>query len=337
MYDIIIIGAGVSGFAGAMYAGRLNMKTLVLGEIPGGVIITTDTVENYPGFKKLTGQELADNIRNHAMEYDVDFVQEKVSKVTKKKDCISVEAAGKKYQGKTILFATGTKHRKLNIPGEKEFENKGVHVCALCDGFFFKDKVVAVIGGSDSAAKEALVLNQMAKKVYIIYRGDKIRPEPVNMERVNKAKKIEIINNTNVLEVKGDKMVTSIVLDKAFKGKKELKLSGIFTSIGLIPLSDLAKDLGVKLNKKKEIIINRNAETNIPGVYAAGDIGDTKFKQAITGVAEAVLGAYSAYEYVNTHEFVCPTDSHSVSNKRPKIKKKNSKVKKDLKNKNVSP
>src|SRR3989344_2972846 len=250
-YDIIIIGGGVSGFSAAMYSGRLAMKPLLFGDLMGGIITTTDEVSNYPGFKKLTGIELADKIKEHA----------------------------------------------------EEFANKGVHYCALCDSFAYKNKVTAIIGGSDTAAKDALVLAQAGKKVYMIYRGETIRPEHVNLikiENMIKKGKIEIINNTNVVEIKGDSNgVTHIILDKYYKGSKEFQLDGVFIAIGHIALSDLAKDLGVKLNKKGEIKINRNSETNVPGVYAAGDVGDTAFKQAITGVAEAVLASYSAYEHIS--------------------------------------
>ena len=318
VYDIAIVGGGVTGFATAMYAGRLSLKTIIFADQRGGVITTTDDVSNYPGFKKLTGIELAKKIEDHALDYDIAVVDEKVIKVKGLKMCFKVKSGDEKeYMSKTIVFATGTKWRKIQVPGEEEFANKGVHYCALCDGFAYKNKIVAVVGGSDSAAKEALVLTQHAKKVYIIYRGDKIRPEPVNMKKIEdqiKKGKIEIINNSNVKEIKGnDKLgVTSVILDKEYKKSKELKLDGVFIAIGHLALSELAKDLGVKLNQKGEILINRNSETNIPGVYAAGDVGDTRFKQAITGVAEGVLAAYSAYEYVNENDFVCPTDTHNI-------------------------
>ena len=174
-----------------------------------------------------------------------------------------------------------------------------MHYCALCDGAFYRNKVAAVIGGSDSAAKDALVLTQWASKVYMIYRGEKIRPEPVNYERVMANRKIEIIYRTNVKEIKGDKFVNGIVLDSLYKGNSGLKLDAVFVAIGHIALSQLAGKAGVKLNEKGEIMINRNAETNVPGAYAAGDVVDTRFKQAITGVAEGVQAAYSAYEYIN--------------------------------------
>lgn len=305
-YDFVVIGAGVSGLAAGMYGARLGLKTLVLGtthgsELPvGGVITTTDTVENYPGFIKLTGTELAEKIEAHAKSYDlVEIKEEKVESVDKKGKEFVIKTKKAEYVGKTILFATGTKWRKLDVPGAKEFENKGVNFCALCDGPLFKNKITAVIGGSDSAAKDALVLAEPAKKVYIIYRGEQIHPEPVNMERIKANKKIEIVNNANVMEIKGGQFVESIILDKEINGNRELKLDGVFVAIGHIALSDLAKGLGVKLNKSGEIVINhKTSETNIPGVYSAGDVADKPFKQAITGVAEGCTAAYSAFEYI---------------------------------------
>jgi thioredoxin reductase (NADPH) len=307
-YDIIIVGTGVTGWGAAMYAGRMQLKTLIIGDKPGGTIMLTDDVENYPGFKKLTGPELADKIEQHAREYEIDAEDAFVVKASrnKKTEIFTIETKkGATFKTKTIIFATGTKPKKLGIPGEEEYFGKGVHTCALCDGAFYKDKIIGVVGGSDSAAKEALLLTQWGKKVYIIYRRETIRPEPVNMTRIQKKikeGKIEIINNTNVTEVKGEKFVTGIILDKEFNGSKEFALEALFIEIGHIALSDVAKDLGVRLNKKGEIPINRDAETNVSGVYAAGDVGDTRFKQAITGVAEGVLAVYSAYVYINEKE-----------------------------------
>ena len=321
LYDGIIIGGGVVGYAGAMYAGRMQLKTLVLGEILGGTIILTDVVENYPGFIRLTGQELADKLKEHALDYK-DFVEIKEEKVTKIKgvgNCFDVFTSNnKKYRTRTIIFTTGMKHRELGVPGEKEFASKGVHTCMLCDGFFFKNKIVGVVGGSDSAAKEALLGTQWAKKVYIIYRGEKIRPEPINGRRIEqkiKEGKIEIINNTNVKEIKGNDKVTHAIFDRPYKGGTEFKLDGLFIEIGADPQSELAKSLGVKTNEKGEIIIDREAKTNVPGVFAAGDVVDTKFKQAITGAGEAVLAVYSAYTYINTTEMVCPTSDEEIEEK----------------------
>lgn len=310
-YDFIIIGAGGTGLAAAMYGARLGLKTLVLGashgsELPvGGVITTTNIVENYPGFIKLTGEELAKKIEDHARAYpNATIKQEKATSIEKHRSCFSVKTEKAEYEAKTILFATGTKWKKLpdSIKGGKEFENKGVVYCALCDGPLFKNKTVAVIGGSDSAAKDALVAAEHAKKVYIIYRKEKIRAEPVNLKRIEQNKKMEIINNTNITEIKGKDIVQSVMLDKPYKNSNELKLDGVFVAIGHIPLSELAKPLGVEINEKGEIITDKEAKTSMPGIYAAGDVANTPFKQLITGVAEGCIAAHSAYEHVSKNK-----------------------------------
>src|SRR3990172_10031380 len=307
-YDLIVIGAGGSGLAGAMYAARLGLRTLVLGhtsstELPiGGVITTTHVVENYPGFTRISGPELARKIEEHTRDYTlVTIKSEKVFSIKKSKNSFSVKTNKSEYHTKTILFATGTKWKKLpeSVSGSRKFENKGISYCALCDGPLFKNKFVAVIGGSDSAAKDALLLTEYAKKVYIVYRGNEIHPESINMERIKKNRKIEIVNNANLTRVNGNKFVNSVLLDKKHRGSNELKVSGVFVAIGHIPLSDLAKPLGVRLNKAGEIKINHmTSETNVPGVFAAGDVTDKQFKQLITGVADACTAAYSAYEYI---------------------------------------
>lgn len=312
-YDFIILGAGVTGLAAAMYAARLGLKTLCLGashgsELPlGGVITTTNVVENYPGFIKISGAELADKIREHAQSYELVTIKpEKALDVKKNGKCFQIKTQKGEYTGKALLFATGTVWRRLGVPGGKEFENKGVAYCALCDAPLYKNKIVAVIGGSDAAAKDALVLAEHAQKVYVIYRGEKIRPEPVNLKRIESNSKIEIINKTNVLEVKGDSAVKSVVLDRKYNGKSELELNGVFVAIGHIPLSELAKGVGAEINEKGEIIIDhKNSSTNIPGAYAAGDVADTPFKQAITGVAEGCVAAFSAYEHINKERISC--------------------------------
>ena len=312
-YDFLIIGAGGVGLAAAMYSARLGLKTLVLGTISGteapvgGVITTTHVVENYPGFITLTGEDLAKKLEDHARSYDlVDIKVEKAIDVKKLKSCFIVKTEKGEYKTKTILFATGTKWKTLNIPGSKEFENKGVSYCALCDAPLYKNKILGLVGGSDSAAKDAMVLTEHAEKVYIIYRGDQIHPEPINMDRVNQNKKIEIINNTNILKIKGSQFIEEVIFDKSYKKSKEFKLQGLFIAIGHIVLSDLAQPLKLKLNKKGEIMTDKEAKTNIPGVFAAGDVADTPFKQLITGVAEGCIAAYSAYEHITKEKvLVC--------------------------------
>jgi len=310
-YDFVILGGGGTELAAAMYGARLGLKALVLGfshgsELPiGGVITTTNIVENYPGFTKLSGPEIAKKIEEHARSYKgATIKEEKALEIKKEKNCFKIKTEKSTYSAKTILFATGTKWKKLDVPGSKEYENKGIAYCALCDAPLFRNKIVGLVGGSDSAAKDALVLAEYAKKVYIIYRGEQIHPEPINLERVKANKKIEIINKTNVTEVKGKQFIESVMLDKSYKGKKEFKLQGLFIAIGHTVLSDLAKPLKVKLNKKREIVTDKEAKTNVSGVFAAGDVADTPFKQLITGVAEGCVAAHSAYEYVTNNKVV---------------------------------
>ncbi|OIO24469.1 hypothetical protein AUJ14_06300 [Candidatus Micrarchaeota archaeon CG1_02_55_22] len=301
-FDTVIIGGGVAGFAAAMYAGRFNMKTAVVAENWGGTIVLTDTVENYPGFKKLSGQELADKIKAHALEYGVELVQERVTSVERCGESFRVTHAKGVLETKTVVFATGTKWRKLGVKGEEEYSNKGVHYCALCDGYFYKGKNVVIVGGGDSAAKESLTLAGLAGNVTILVRGAELKAEPINLERVRKAKNVSVRTNVAIQEVKGNgKNVTSVML-KADKGVEELAIDGVFVEIGHLPVSELAAKLGVKTDKRNEIMIDRLSNTNLEGVYACGDVADSPFKQAITGVGEAVNAAYSAYQYVSSRE-----------------------------------
>jgi len=309
-YDLIILGAGGAGLAAAMYGARLGLNVLTLGfshgsELPiGGVITTTNIVENYPGFLKLSGTEIAKKIEDQTRSYEnVTIKEEKATDIQESHGNFCVKTNKSEYSGKTIIFATGTKWRKLDVPGSKEFENKGIAYCALCDGPLFKDKTVAVLGGSDSAAKDALLLSEYAKKVFIIYRKEKIRAEPINLKRIEENNKIEIINNTQITEIKGSQFMDSVVLDKEYHGNKILNLDGLFIAIEHIVLSDLSKELGVKLYEKGEIIIDhKDSSTNIPGVFAAGDVADKPFKQLITGVAEGCTAAYSAYLYLTKNK-----------------------------------
>ncbi|MFX1301487.1 MAG: NAD(P)/FAD-dependent oxidoreductase, partial [Promethearchaeota archaeon] len=282
----------------AMYAGRMKLKTILIGFPPGGVIATTDWIENYPGFISLSGKELADKITAHAKEYDIELMQDNVTDVRKEDGIFSIHTAFSEYRAKTVIFSTGTHYRKLKVPGADIFEGKGVQFCGLCDGPMFQNKSLAVVGGGDSAAKEALILTQWAQRIYIIARGDRLKAEPINLERVSQNQKITLILNTNVTGIEGGERVEKVLLDRAFHGNKELAVQGVFIAIGSVPLSELAKKLGVNTNSKGEIVINRQTETNIKGVFAAGDVTDTEFKQAITGVAEGVLAVYQAYKYI---------------------------------------
>ncbi|MFX1443792.1 MAG: NAD(P)/FAD-dependent oxidoreductase [Promethearchaeota archaeon] len=294
IYDIIVLGGGPTAIGCAIYAARFAMDVLIIGKTFGGLIATTHIVENYPGITSVSGLGFTEMFREHMQSLNISYISDEINSIEKQNDHFILHSFFQKFKAYSICIATGSVRRKLGIPGEEEFAGKGVSYCATCDGPFFKDKVVCVIGGSDSAAKEALFLAQNAKKVYIIYRGEEIRAEPINKKRVYKNEKIEIIYKTNVAEIKGDNSVKSVIFDNG----KEFKVDGVFIEIGSIPNSDLAKRIGVNTNEKGEIIINRKSETNIPGIFAAGDVADAPFKQAITGVAEGVIAAYSAFDYL---------------------------------------
>ena len=295
-YDIAIIGTGIVGLAGAIYARRMNLKTIVFGNERGGTLAKTHVVENYPGFISLTGPELMDKILEHAKSYDPTIIMRNVVKITRQKLCFKIFTKKEQYSAKTLLFATGSIWKELKVPGEEEFKNKGVHYCASCDGPIYKGKKTAiVVGGADSAVKESLLLSEFFDEVYVLARST-FRPEPINKDRMDQNKKIKGYEGIQIKEIKGDKFANEVILDKPINGSTSLKTDAIFVEIGHIPLSELAINLGVKVNKGKEIIISREARTNVPGIYAAGDVGDLKFKQAITGVGEAVTAIYALYD-----------------------------------------
>lgn len=293
-YDLIVLGGGPTAIGCAIYAARFAMDVLVVGKTFGGLIATTHIVENYPAITSISGQGLMDMFKDHMDSLSIPYISDQIRSINKVDDYFELRSFFQKFKAYSICIATGSERRKLGIPGEEEYAGRGVSYCATCDGPFYKDKVVCVLGGSDSAAKEALFLAQNTKKVYIIYRGEEIRAEPINKKRVLENEKIEIIYKTNVVEIKGEGNVKSVVFDN----DKEFDVDGVFVEIGSIPNSDLAKKIGVETNEKGEIKINRKSETNVPGIFAAGDVADAPFKQAITGVAEGVIAAYSAFDYV---------------------------------------
>jgi thioredoxin reductase (NADPH) len=304
--DVFILGGGVVGLGAAIYAGRLGLESVVVGKLTGGTITKTDVVQNYPGIKSVTGAELANKFMDHAKEYGAKIYSGEVSDVSwnKKRNCFLVKTKKTHYNAKTLLFATGAEWRKLDAPGAKEYENKGVHYCALCDGPLYKNKIVAVVGGGDSAAKEALLMAKYAKRVYVLARST-LKPEPINKKLVDGEKKISVIEGVEVKEVRGGKFVEEIVLSKKVGDSDVLKIDGMFVDIGQVPNSGLVKKIGVKMNKAGEIVVGKESHTNIKGVWAAGDVTDAKFKQAITGVGEAVRAVYGIYEYLKNEKVLC--------------------------------
>src|SRR3989339_1292562 len=217
MYDVIIIGAGPAGLSAAIYSRRFLLKTLIIGQLMGGLLTTTHTVENWPGEKSILGRDLMKKIEEHARSFGAEIKNDQVTELKKTSKGFSITTDESKYETKSVIISTGTIHRHLGVPGEGEYAGRGVSYCATCDGIFFKNKIIAVVGGSDSAVKEALMLTEYAKKVYIIYRKEKLRAEPVSIERVNKKIKegiIEVIYNTNITKINGDgEKIKSLSLD----------------------------------------------------------------------------------------------------------------------------
>ncbi|MFC1750175.1 NAD(P)/FAD-dependent oxidoreductase [Pseudomonadota bacterium] len=308
IYDHLIIGAGCAGASGAMYSARLSMKTAMVAILPGGLITTTHIVENWPGIKEISGPDLAQSLLDHAMSYDVPLLNETVTEIRKatenppegKQSGYIVKTKSNEYMAKTLLLATGTEHKKMGVPGEAELTNKGVSYCALCDSGFVKGKVVGIVGGGDSAAKEALLLSELCEKVYIFVRGEELIAEAPNMKRLKEASNVEIMLKTEITEILGTEKVEKVKL----KSGDEISLEGLFIAIGHYALSDLAKLVGVELTERGEVKVDRNSATNMPGIFAAGDVTDSKFKQAITSAASAVNGAYGAFEYLQSNDVV---------------------------------
>jgi len=299
MYDVIIIGAGFAGYTAAIYSVRYRLTTLVISKEPGGVIVNSREVENYPGFRRISGFELMKKFEEHAKSLGAELVVDEVVGIIKQAGSFKIETRqGENYEAKSVILALGTERRKLDIPGAKEYEGKGVHYCATCDAAFYKDKVVAVIGGGNSAAHSALLLSRFARKVYIIYRREKLRCEPLLYDKINATANIEIIYKTNLTEVKGSKFLEKVRLDNEYKGRKELELDGVFVEIGSIPNSSLAKELGVELTDKHEIVVDEHCRTNIKGVYAAGDVTNTVLRQGIVAAAQGAIAAASAYAFI---------------------------------------
>lgn len=307
MYDLAIIGAGPAGMSAGIYAGRFRMKTLMIAKDIGGTCNTAHLVENYPGYKSISGIELMQKFKEHLDDYKdiVEVKQEEAKGAIKRGNTYEIVTDKGKYEARTIIIASGTRRRKLNIPGEKEFLGKGVSYCATCDAGFFRNKVVGVVGGSNSAVTAALLLAEYAEKVYLIYRKENItRAEPVWVNRMEENKKIEAIYNTNVINIKGDNLIKSIDLDKSYNNSKNLPVDGLFIEIGSYPMMGLAKKLGVKTSEADLVEVDDVGRTNIEGVYAAGDVTTSfgNWKQVIAAAADGAAAATSAYKWISAQK-----------------------------------
>jgi len=302
MYDLIIIGGGPAGLGAAMYAGRYQMKTLVISTEKGGTLFTkAHLVENYLGFKSISGMDLANNFVEHVESYDtVEFYEGLGEKIVKKDGIFEVHSGAKVFEGKTLFLGMGMQHRDLGAENEEKFAGKGVSYCYNCDAPLFKDKTVAVVGGGDSAINGTALLTEYAKKIYLLVRSS-IKAEPVNSERVKKSDKVEIMLKEEVQEILGDDKLTGVKL----KSGKELKVDGLFVEIGYVPSVELIKELDLKTNEWGFIEVNDNRETSVPGVYAGGDIiAQNTIKQAIAAAADGAAGAIAAYKFITTKKMV---------------------------------
>lgn len=294
MNNVIIIGSGPAGLTAAIYLARSGLKPLLIsGEKPGGQLVNTDLIENYPGFKSISGSDLMMATLDQAESLGTEIVYESVRGLSKNADILQVKLSSDDVlEAKTLLIATGASHRCLNVPGEKEFTNKGVSWCATCDGAMYRNKIVAVVGGGNTAIMEALFLSNLASKVYLIHRRDTLRAEKIMQERLFANNKVECIWNSQVREILGDDKVNAIKLDNG----DTLELSGLFIAIGTTPSSEFAKDI-VEIDSEGYIIAD-NTKTSCEGIFAAGDIVSGSLKQAIYAAGQGALASRYIEEYL---------------------------------------
>lgn len=300
-YDLAIVGAGPAGLAASIYASRYGISHIVIGSLLGGQISETHLIDNYPGIEDATGFDFSQKLGHHAQKYGTKILPVFVKGIRKAGTAFELILDGEKIiTAKTILLATGTKRRKLGAKGEEEFLGKGVSHCATCDGFFYRNKTVAVIGGSDSAAGAAVYLADIAEKVYLVYRKEQLRCEPYWQKLIEKNSKIEVVYSTNLMEIAGQTKVEKIVLDKKYKDNTEIAVDGVFIEIGSDPNVDFAKDLQLEIDEKNYIKIQSDSAASCAGVWAAGDItnGSDKFRQVITAAAEGAIAARSIFNYL---------------------------------------
>ncbi len=307
LYDTIIIGGGPAGLAAAIYCGRKKLKTILLTVDVGGQGNLTSHIENYPGALPQSGMELMDKFRIQAEKFGTEFVFGKVKEVKKvKKNFLAVLANGEKYSGRSVILAYGKVPRKLGVPGEEEYFGRGVSTCATCDGPLYKNKIVAVVGGGNSALEAALDLVTYAQKVYLIHRRKEFRADEVTIEKVKKNKKIELVLDSAPAEIKGDKFLKSVVVEELnTHQKKELEMTGLFLEIGYVVDSSFVSGL-VKINDKNEVVVNSLGETSLPGIFAAGDVTNTPFKQAIVAAGDGARAALQAYAYLTGNKLLAP-------------------------------
>jgi len=310
MYDLVIIGGGPAGLTAGIYAGRRGMKTLIVTLDIGGQAATSPLIENYPGFLRIAGPELMSKFFEQAKKSGCEFLFQKVVKIEEKGGNYVIHTSTKTIEAKSLIIAYGRTPKRLGVEGEERLKGKGISYCTICDGPLFKDKVVAVVGGGNSALLAALYLSEIARKVYLIHRREEFRGFEELVERVKKRENIEFLLKQVVKEIKGNGSVNSVLVEEVESGKRtEIKVDGVFVEIGYEIDVGLIKDF-VKLNKKNEIVVNEKCETFYPdgkkrsGVFAAGDITNIPFKQIITAAAQGAIAALQAYNYLHKEKKV---------------------------------
>jgi len=296
-YDVIVVGAGPAGLTAALYTSRSGLKTAVIAKEIGGTTSKILMLENWPGFEG-TGAELMMKIYNQVKKYPVDFFTQAVEYIGKEKEKFIVRTVKGEFLCKAVIITTGTERRKLQIKGESELIGKGVSYCVTCDGFFLKNKIVGVIGGSNCAANSALALSDTSKKVYVFYRGKELRCERVNLERLEQKENVEIVYDAIPIEILGKEKVEGIKLEVGNREKK-YEVDGVFVEIGAVPLTNSGKDLNLKLDNDGHIIVNEDMETSVKGIYAAGDVTHQRLKQVIVAAGQGAIAAKNAYEYIS--------------------------------------
>jgi thioredoxin reductase (NADPH) len=300
-YDLIIIGAGAAGLAASVYGVRSGLKTLVLEEkMAGGTTAEAPWVENYLGFQSINGIELAEKMAAHAKTAGVKINEfEKVVKMDLKSENKIVETDKGSYETKSVIVASGSAYRQLGVPGEKELRGRGVSYCGLCDGPFFKNKRVMVVGGGNSAIVTALYLAHLGSDVKVAHRRDVFRAEDALVRDLKSMKNVEVFWNTEIKEIVGEKMVKKVImLDKRTSETKELPVDGVFIQVGEDPNSQVAKEAGVTVDQDNYIIVDGLQHTNIEGAYAAGDVANHPVKQVGTAVGQGITAATEAYAFV---------------------------------------
>ena len=299
LYDVIVIGAGHGGLTAALYASRSNLSTLILEKgLPGGQMNNTADIENYSGFDSIQGPDLSMKMYEGAKRFGAEHVYGDVQEVVDKGSVKEVRTSDKTYLAKAVIIGTGAEHKKLGVQGEAEYNGRGVSYCAVCDGAFFRDKHVVVVGGGDSAVEEGTYLTQFAEKVTIIHRRDELRAQKILQDRAFKNEKVDFIWDSVVEEIVGEDTVNGIQVRNVKTGEvSTIDAEGTFIYIGLLPNSDEFRSLGIT-NEEGWIVTDENRMTSVPGIFAIGDVRDTVLRQVATAVGDGSIAGNAAYQYV---------------------------------------